>query len=75
MGHYCGWELSPPMAAADQDVDTRYPDHGASTEDRAVDTSAWNEAYPNVPEDFTITEKAPPEGAYKPRIIGSGMRS
>ena len=23
------------------------------------DTSAWNEVYPNVPEDFTITEKAP----------------
>ena len=22
-------------------------------------TSAWNEGYPNVPEDFTITEKAP----------------
>ena len=23
------------------------------------DTSAWNEGYPNVPEEFTITEKAP----------------
>ena len=24
-----------------------------------VRTIAWNEGYPNVPEDFTITEKAP----------------
>ena len=26
---------------------------------RGVWISAWNEGYPNVPEDFTITEKAP----------------
>ena len=25
----------------------------------SVSSSAWNEGYPNVPEDFTITEKAP----------------
>ena len=25
--------------------------------------SAWNEGYPNVPEDFTITEKAPTRAA------------
>ena len=25
----------------------------------AVAATAWNEGYPNVPEDFTITEKAP----------------
>ena len=25
----------------------------------SLDTGAWNEGYPNVPEDFTITEKAP----------------
>ena len=27
-------------------------------------TTAWNEGYPNVPEDFTITEKAPTRASW-----------
>ena len=36
----------------------------ANVAEAAVLRRAWNEGYPKVPEDFTITEKAPTSNKY-----------
>ena len=50
--------LSSFKARAGEDTSARQAKDWVWCSNNALSTSAWNEGYPNVPEDFTITGKA-----------------